>query len=55
MIKQLSTKVVYRNPWMIVREDEAKAYHGVTWGLLTVVISLGIMAGLFIALFWIGI
>ena len=40
---------------VIVREDEAKAYHGVTWGLITVVISLGIMAGLFIALFWIGI
>jgi hypothetical protein len=40
---------------VVVREDTAKAYHGVIWGLITVAVSLGIMAGLFIALFWIGI
>lgn len=36
MIKQLTTKVVYRNPWMVVREDQVEFPNGHT-GLYGVV------------------
>lgn len=39
---------------VVVREDAAKSYHGVMWGLITAAMCLAIMAGLFVALFWIG-
>jgi hypothetical protein len=39
---------------IVVREDTARAYRGVWWGLTTVAICLAIMAVLFIVLFWIG-
>jgi hypothetical protein len=35
-----------------VREDTAKSYRGVMWGLTTVSIGLAIMAALFAGLFW---
>lgn len=35
----------------VVREDTAKSYRGVIWGLTTAAICLAIMAALFVALF----
>ncbi|MEP6787308.1 MAG: hypothetical protein ABJB40_02675 [Acidobacteriota bacterium] len=37
---------------VIVREDTAKAYRFVHWGVITAVIGLAIMAFLFFTLFW---
>lgn len=37
---------------VVVREDTAKAYRFVHWGVTTVVIGLGIMAVLFVIFFW---
>ena len=37
---------------VVVREDTAKAYRFVHWGVITAVICLAIMAILFAAFFW---
>jgi hypothetical protein len=37
---------------VVVREDTAKAYRFVHWGLFTAAIGLGLMALLFITFFW---
>lgn len=37
---------------VVVREDTAKAYRFVHWGVITVAICLAIMAFLFVTFFW---
>ncbi len=39
---------------VVVREDTAKAYRFVHWGVATVAIILGIMAVMFVIFFWIS-
>jgi hypothetical protein len=39
---------------VVVREDTAKAYRFVHWGVITVAIGLGIMAVMFVVFFWIS-
>ena len=37
---------------VVVREDTAKAYRFVHWGVITAAIGLGIMAIVFVVFFW---
>lgn len=39
---------------VVVREDTAKAYRFVHWGVITAAIGLAIIAVLFVTLFWLA-